>query len=346
MFSRILELRDLNAKLSQWESYYQAEIPESLPMYVQLPTGTKCNLKCSFCTDREGDSAKYYKNLSFEEFVLLGGPLCLASLVQLYGWGEPFINNEYEKIFNYVTKSYPGIQVYISTNGILLDNRWIDKIVSYGNAIINVSLNASTPETYSKVMMADKFNEVLNNIENFNQARKELKGVSLLLSFVPVQQNIHELPDFINLASRLHANVMVQDLNIMEERHKKLSLALDPKPERMGSIFNSAQREANDKKVLVNIFGSTSLNPDNDQSCYPSSLHPMNGLCYEPWQRMMVGIDGNVTPCCFSGMQLGNMYKQNWLDIWRGEGYRNLRRSVNSINPPADCLRCPARMGR
>lgn len=231
----------------------------------------------------------------------------------------------------------------------MLKDKWIKKIVSYGNAIINVSVNAATPETYSSVMMADKFNEVVYNIRSFNEARKKNDGkLSLLLSFVPVQQNVHELPNFIELASELDAGVMVQSLNVLEERHKKLSLSFDSKPERINTFFELARLKAIAKKVPVNIFGpglidSTSLYDSKTSSS--SSLHPMVGLCYEPWQRLMIGTDGTVTPCCFSGMKMGNVYVQDWLDIWRGERYRDLRRRVNSLNPPEDCLKCPARAG-
>ena len=361
MYRNNQKLRDLNRRLNQWETFYQKEVLESLPIFVQLPTGTKCNLKCVFCTDREGAAAKYYKNLSFNDFLSLSEPLSLASLVQLYGWGEPFVNPDYEQIFDYVSRNFAGIEIYISTNGILLNHKWIQKLVSHGNSIVNISLNAATLETYSLIMKKDKFKEVINNIKNLNHARKKANGskVSILLSFVTLQQNIHELPKFVELASELNAGVVIQDLTVIEERHKHFSLAYDSEPDRVDRIFRLAQRKAVEKKVPFSSFGAYSTDyfefEDSSACCsnenlemstdlFPS-LHPILGLCYEPWQRFMVGIDGTVTPCCNSGMEMGNIYQQNLSDIWGGERYRHLRRTVNSPYPPPDCLNCPVKAG-
>ncbi len=266
MYRNIHELRDLNRILNKWESYFQKVVLSSRPIFVQLPTGTKCNLKCSFCTDREGEAIDSYKNLSFQEFLPLSGPLSLASLVQLYGWGEPFVNPDYEKVFDYVTGNYPGIQVYISTNGVLMKERWVKKLVSYGNVIVNVSLNAATPETYSQVMRADRFQEVLENIRNLDQARKKSKfDLMLLLSFVALKQNIEELPKFVELASDLGAGVMVQDLNVLVDRHKDLSLDLYPEPGRVSEIFKLARLKAAERNVSISSFGADYV--DNSALC-------------------------------------------------------------------------------
>jgi radical SAM protein with 4Fe4S-binding SPASM domain len=362
MYKNIKKIRDLNKRLNQWETYYQEEVLESKPIIIQFSTGTKCNLKCVFCIDREGTAAKSHKDLSFNDFLRLSEPLTLASTVQLYGWGEPFVNPDYEQMFNYITQNLAGIAVYISTNGILLNHKWIQKLVSYGNCNINISLNAATPETYSLIMKGNNFKEVINNIKNLNYARKKAKSkLSIDLSFVSIQQNIHELPKFVELAAELNAGVVVQDLMIIEEKHKNLSLAYDPEPDRVDRIFKLAQHKAVEKKVPITSFDANAYSSDyfkfddlsaccsNEElemsSDLFSDIYPMPGICYDPWQKLMVGMDGRVLPCCYSEMEMGNLYQQTLSEIWMGERYRYLRRTVNSPYPPRDCLNCPVKAG-
>jgi MoaA/NifB/PqqE/SkfB family radical SAM enzyme len=72
-------------------------------------------------------------------------------------------------------------------------------------------------------------------------------------------------------------------------------------------------------------------------------------VCAEPWQNMIINIDGNVSPCCFwanyqnSGLPLGNTNDQSLEEIWNGEGYRRLRWQIVHGNEPGfPCYECMA----
>lgn len=347
-YKNLKKLRDLNKRLNTWETYYQKEILDSRPVIVQIPTGTKCNLKCVFCTDREGKASENYKDLSFEEFISLSEPVFLSSMLQLYGWGEPFINPEYEKMFDYVADNFDGLKFYISTNGSLLNDTWIDKLVKYNNSIINISLNAATASTYASIMKRDKFRQVMNNIKKLDEARRKVEGcrTKIFLSFVNTSKNIDELPKFVQIASEINAGVIIQDLNIMEQRHTNLMVH----PEKARSVLELAQKKALEKKVQFCSFSSLPLdylNNTDNSGPIPDDivlLPPQPGQCYEPWQRILMGADGTVSPCCNSQMNLGNLHEKTFQEIWNGDMYVYLRRTVNTPYPPEDCLKCPVKM--
>lgn len=352
------KLRDLNKKLNEWETYYQKDILESRPIILQVPTGTRCNLKCVFCTNREGKASENYKDLSLEEFLSLNLPLNSASVVQLYGWGEPLINPDYEKMFDYIVSNFNGITLSISTNGVLLNDKWISKLILYNNSFINISINAATPESYGLIMKQNKFEKVINNIKKLDDARKQVKESKtfILLSFVAINQNIDELPKFVEIASEINAGVLVQDLMVMEERHGDLSLMLNP--EKARNVFKLAQQKAFEKKVpfssyithpvdyfINNDFDLTSNINSAVTEVLPQLIQPPPGHCYEPWQRMPIGSDGTVCPCCRSSMIMGNLYDESFLDVWNGDMYVYLRQTVNTPYPPEECLSCPIKMG-
>jgi radical SAM protein with 4Fe4S-binding SPASM domain len=70
--------------------------------------------------------------------------------------------------------------------------------------------------------------------------------------------------------------------------------------------------------------------------------------CYVPWQNMIVGADGNVSPCSFYqgfGNDLpfiGNVNKESIAEIWNGKGYQNLRRFMLSEEGRNGCPNCLA----
>ena len=70
---------------------------------------------------------------------------------------------------------------------------------------------------------------------------------------------------------------------------------------------------------------------------------PSRGLvkdCHDPWRTTFVQANGDVIPCCFMELPMGNVAEQPLHAIWRGPRYRALRRLVASTEPPAQCRRC------
>lgn len=61
--------------------------------------------------------------------------------------------------------------------------------------------------------------------------------------------------------------------------------------------------------------------------------------CGNPWTHVHVKEDGLVYPCCFSDEVMGDLRKQSFEEIWNGEKYQDLRRSLSELKPWASCKR-------
>ena len=70
-----IRIREKNDNLNQEERSVQKEILESFPVNVISPTGTRCNNRCIFCTDRSPETLSHYSDLPFEKWVKLSEPL-------------------------------------------------------------------------------------------------------------------------------------------------------------------------------------------------------------------------------------------------------------------------------
>ncbi len=73
-------------------------------------------------------------------------------------------------------------------------------------------------------------------------------------------------------------------------------------------------------------------------------LPPAGNCCTFPWYAMVICADGTVTPCpqdFWAHMSLGDMKKQSLKEIWYGEPYRQLRRSLHHhVEDLALCRKC------
>lgn len=342
--------REQNDRLNQKERSLQKETLESYPVNVILPTGTECNNRCIFCTDRSPGSSRRYSNLSFEEWRSLCQPLEYATTVGLYGWGEPLVNPDYERMFDHVAEHFPGIEINISTNGILMDGKWAEKFVSYGKVTVNVSLNAAYSKTYRVLSGSDRFDTITENILRLVKLRKRQAKEDpplLVLSFVAITENIVELPDFVRLAAKLGVDkVVVQDLMLLDESLRKYSLT--PFAEFAKSMFLVALQAAREAGIQLIPFVPVDFLPtDSDSFDEKGKLEREKSaeLCLEPWTYLRISSDGGVQLCCYSNQILGNLHQQTLTDIWNGDKFRYYRGKVNSPDPPEECRRCPRKLG-
>lgn len=328
--------RELNRKLNKEEQDASLEVLESWPVSVIIPTGSRCNLQCVFCTNRDKKASSHYKDLSYKEFLKYSEPLRFASSVGLYGWGEPLVNPEYAQMFEYVKDSFPGIEIHISSNGVLLSHEWAKRLVTYDHSAINISLNAATPETFFLLTKSTDFAQITKNIKALGEAKESMNKESPLvsLSFLLLRQNIHELPSFIQLTADLGVEcVLLLDLILLDDRHHEGRLAADDDTTK--GLFLRAQEISKRRGVRLISFSKSSF------------FRQSTGTkCFDPWESFKVSMNGDVSFCCYSPAIAGSLSTQSVSEVWNGEVYRYYRTTVNTDTPPPECQVCPRKEQR
>jgi radical SAM protein with 4Fe4S-binding SPASM domain len=353
-----VELRHRNERLNLWEKYYQKEQLRSRPLEVSLPVGEQCNIRCVFCTERSpGQSAIDYAVISFDEFTGFSEklPLRTASDVTVYGWGEPLVHREYERMFDYIVGRCPGARIKISTNGLLFTEAWARKILTHGKAHVNFSLNAATAETYREITGANQFEKVVDHIRTLSRLRQQYPGsqVTIALSLVALRRVLPEIPSFVMLAAALGADhVVVQDLLLLNGRVRAED-APQYNQYLSAAVFQSADQLArlNGINLLVEVAGFYNRvlpkawampAASNGDGPYLDWSHLVGDECFDPWTQFMVSSNGSVSTCCHAHSTImGNIFAQSFDQIWNGEVYRYFRRTVNTGSPPEDCRKCP-----
>lgn len=84
------------------------------------------------------------------------------------------------------------------------------------------------------------------------------------------------------------------------------------------------------------LQGETRLFPGNDE---PPS-RPIS--CPSLWREVFVAFNGDVAPCCAQGRPvMGNIHKEDFMEIWNSPLYQEMRRRIDTKNPFPCCRRCP-----
>jgi MoaA/NifB/PqqE/SkfB family radical SAM enzyme len=310
--------------LHWWEPY---------PSYIEIEVTTRCNLRCILCERTYWDEPN--KDMSFEEFKMIGDQFPRLKWIGLTGIGESFINKDFIKMLRYVKERNIFVEIYDTF--FFIDEKISNELIDLGIDIIFVSLDAATKETYEKIRVGSNFERVINNIQTFIKLRRERKAAfpRLHFHFVVNKLNYHEIPQYIELIDSFskEEKFRIQFSRMLHEFEQTKGFFMEV-PEK---IIQDTEFKARDKGIPViwNLDIHTSKKP-----VY---------RCVE-WTMPFIFVTGHVIPCC-SGNEagkrdfqkrtaLGNIFEQNFKDIWNGEKYKQLRRSLKKGKVPLQCKNC------
>ena len=176
------------------EEFGQLDNPPQLD--IELNGG--CNMKCPFCLHGYGKKRpntlipiERYKKL-IDEAVAFG-----IKGLKLNYINEPMLRTDLEECIAYA-KSAGILNVYMVTNGTLLNDKRRDSMLNSGITKIFISVDATTEGTYNKQRLSGKFNLVVNNILDFvkERNRRGLRYPLVRVSFLRNTLNAHEEEDF------------------------------------------------------------------------------------------------------------------------------------------------------
>jgi len=145
--------------------------------------------------------------MPFEVFLELAEDIFSAVNCLSLSYGtESLLHPEFIRFITLAEK-YRINKIMINTNGMLLSEELAGSMVEIGFHGLSISLDAATNETYRRIRKGGDFERVLNNIRKVNRIREKTGSQypEVTLLFVLMQQNIHELPAFVDLARDLGA---------------------------------------------------------------------------------------------------------------------------------------------
>jgi MoaA/NifB/PqqE/SkfB family radical SAM enzyme len=307
-------------------NWFLAELSYSLksdrawafPTHLQIEPANLCNLRCPVChivTDNKPQGLLSLEN--FEKLIDEVGDYLL--FLHLWGWGEPFINQDFFSMIRYAKNK--GIKMISSTNGHFFeDKKNIDRLIDSRLDVLIFALDGVTQETYEKYRHQGDFDKALRGLRLLLERRKERKALSPLLNLrmLVTRDNEDEVPQMKKLAQQIGVDMLTL------------------------KTMNTFDNEAEGHCLLP--LQSEYLRFEYDDSGQPIKK---KNLCKKLWNHPTVYRDGVVVPCdYYTGQELPlghvfNGHGSGFREVWFGERFRQLRsRFIKGERSGLRCENC------
>ncbi|MGC8720266.1 MAG: radical SAM protein [Thermodesulforhabdaceae bacterium] len=164
------------------------------PVLAYLYTDLICNMTCRYCYSHE----KHVPGMTFETAVKAVDWLdSIGCRVLAYMGGEPLLRKDYIiELTRYATRK--GFFVYLPTNGVLLDEKFIDEIGKAGIATVNVAVDVLEP----KEGLPKALSRIRDQLE-YLIAKEPEYGYITFLNINITRHNIDDAKELTEIAHRL-----------------------------------------------------------------------------------------------------------------------------------------------
>ncbi|MGZ4850166.1 MAG: radical SAM protein [Candidatus Bathyarchaeia archaeon] len=276
-----------------------------VPLVMSWNVTRECNMKCSHCYINASNK-KLDNELTIQEAKNLMDQIYQVSrpLLILSG-GEPLLRPDIFELISYGSRI--GLKMGLGSNGSLIDDTTAKKLKDVGITTVSISLDSNIP------MQHDEFRGVAGAWEKAVQACMALRKNNVLVQVntTLTQQNYNQIDDIMSLAENIGVENFHLFFLVPTGRGTKLT---DISPEKYEEMITKTFAKAANHKLNVR------------PSCAPQFMRIAKGMGLDmrQWIRgCIAGLyycriypNGDVTPCPYLPIKLGNVREKNFRDIW------------------------------
>lgn len=288
------------------------------PVLLTIEPTNTCNLKCPVCETGCGDLDRPKRHMSLDEFknILDQFDNNLTKMF-FYYMGEPFLNRDAYSMIRYAADR--GLWITTCTNGDLIDS---ESTLESGIAEVNFQVGGMTQDIHSVYRINGNLAKTFHNMERVLELRRQSgrRRPTVVAGYILMRHNEHQVEDFIRYCNQ----VGVDKYNIIGTTARTVEQYLSYMP----------------SDPEYRIFDQSQL----DRGCLVPKLRP-NGYCGWLYSTATINVAGDVVPCCRDPKGryvLGNVFKENFYQIWNNDKYQAIRKTVAENSNAFDlCRLCP-----
>jgi len=328
--------------------------PGAGPMDVQIIPTPRCNAACAFCplhaipepligqtprfnTYKEDLPGGLLDRLA-DDLYYLGG----LRRVTITG-GEPLLYSHIIPVVFQFSMSFPETELAVVTNGIKL-KKFASFFVHAGLDNLTVSINAGSEQTYKRqnpMAAAGAFDQVLAGVAAVTDARKKSgkDKPRVNLSVVLTRNSIGDVEDLFEIGRRRRVDA-VTFVPLMEIRLKggAANTALKAEAGALARFTDEVSLFAD--KARDEGFFLGYADGDEDAGVITSGDLYKRQPCYTGYAFAAIYPNGDVRPCCHCEPIMGNLTRQSFAEIWRGEEYARFRERALEIQEGPELEGC------
>ena len=302
-----------------------------LPITIDVEPTNKCNYKCPHCQVTHWNKTKL--DLDLNSFKKIIGQFPKINFIKLQGMGEPLLCGEFFEMIEYAQSQAINIEFF--TNGSICNSKFISAIEKMNRTRIKFSLDGATENTFSKMRPNSNFDKVTNNIRKIIDKRGNNKWPEISFWTVLTSENFDEVEKILYLVKELKADYIVFQMFL--NNWVKQDIAEINKVLRVNFNNTAVQNELDKAKGIAKSI-SVDLRITNDNHLTKKQK------CKWPFTSTFIAANGDVVPCCIisdsSVIKMGNIFNDNFSDIWNSKSYQDLRRSIKEHKLYDFCKPC------
>lgn len=307
------------------------------PYLAVIGGSYSCNYKCVFCEwfsplrekiNKEIQNPDYH--IEMDTYTRLVKELSsLGTKNILIDYLEPFMDPLLiEKIR--IAKQH-NMGCFVITNGSLITKEKAESLVDLKLDYLNISINAGSPETYSKIHLTEteqtfeRIKSMVTYIEKLKK-QKQTPFPNTRLSMVICNRNYLDVPKLVEVCRETGAkNAYVKKLIAPTERFAQELELNTEQTKNMNQSIEEALKSAKEYGINLEIEWEEQVD-FNKTGDLP---------CYYGWLFCLIDGNGDVHPCCFqnhaASCTMGNINREDFSAIWFSEKYRDFRKKYKNF---------------
>lgn len=183
------------------------------PREINCSYDKSCNLSCPTCRTQVIVESRHKRQILQIQDRIHNEALQDAHLLYITGSGDPFGSPFFRKWLQSMQKEdLPNLKTLrLHTNAQLWTPKMWDTIAADIQAlvkIVEISIDAASPETYAINRRGGTFENLLQNLEFISELRRNGPLEKVTISMVVQENNFKEMPDFVQLGKRFGLDVV------------------------------------------------------------------------------------------------------------------------------------------
>jgi len=278
-----------------------------------------CNLSCGYCR-ASASSLPDVDELSTEEALsFLSSIAPLQPMIILSG-GEPLLRPDIFQIARHGKAL--GMRVSLASNGTTITSQVADEIAASGISRVSISLDGASSKKHDLIRGKGSFQAAMRGIENLRDK------VDFQINNTLTRKNESDVAAIFDLAQRVGARALHFFFLVATGRGREADLI---SPERQEQLLREIDRERELRPLEVQV------------TCAPQYARIARqgrsraGGCLAGKSFVFVSRKGDVYPCGYFPLRVGNIRDKNFIEIW--ENATQLR-ALRDRNLKGKCGRC------
>ena len=288
------------------------------PYMIDWAITNRCNLDCLHCrgmANKELDEIKIYKTAN--EIVSLKPQWIIIE------GGEPLLRKELFDVLEIISKN--NIKIYLISNGMLLNEKYADKLATLGVKTM-ISIDGADKQSYEMIRKGANFKKLKESVNIANQydildscpitiGKHNYKQIDKLFQFVT--EIGYKKITFIGIKPCEDYDFFISV--IKNQKHYGIDVYVDE------PFFKPFLKENN---ISFNHNGQNGITVSDVSHCIFG-------------EYMFIETNGDVKPCTFAPIAIDNVNDHTLNDIWEKMQNSSLIKKIKDLNyreaPCSDC---------